>query len=60
MVVMLGWYWRLLLVNVRPDLLQGLLCLDSLLLERDVVHRGIAVGLSNGIPVMSGARGNWL
>ena len=60
MVVMLGWYWRLLLVNVRPDLLQGLLCLDSLLLERDLAYRGIVVGLSNGIHVMSGAWGNWL
>ena len=57
---MLGWNWRGFLVNDRPDLLRGLLCLDSLVLERDLAHGGIVVGLSNGIHVMSGTWGNWL
>ena len=57
---MLGWNWRWLLVSNRPGLLRGLLCLDSLVLERYLAHGGIVVGLSNGIYVMSGAWGNWL
>ena len=57
---MLGWHWRRLLVNVRPDLLPGLLSLYSLLLERDLTNRGMVGGMSNGMHVVSGVMGKWL
>ena len=46
-----------MLVNVRPDLLQGLLSLYYLLLECDLRNWGVVVGLSSEMQVVSGVWG---
>lgn len=57
---MLRWCRRRLLVIVGHDLLQWLLCLDSLFLDCDAAHRGIVGRLCNRLHVMSVVWGKWL